>query len=137
MQSFNFLFCLILSEMILHHTDKLSQALQQPRLSSVEGHEIAMLTVKTLEVLRNDESFDLFWEVKKTRDSVNVDEPWLARRQKVPKEHEQGKAPAEFAATPRDEFRRLYYEALDLATASIQTRFDQEGFKGFQMWNSY
>ena len=91
-----------------------------------------MLTVKTLEVLRNDESFDLFWEnVKKTRDSVDVDEPRLARRRKVPKEHEQGKAPTEFAATPRDEFHCLYFEALDLAMASIQTRFDQDGCKVF------
>ena len=48
MQSFNFLFCIVLSEMVLRHTDKLSQTLQQPKLSSVEGHDIAMLTVKTL-----------------------------------------------------------------------------------------
>ena len=52
MQSFNFLFCIVLSEMVLHHTDKLSQTLQQPKLSSVEGHDIAMLTVITLEGLR-------------------------------------------------------------------------------------
>lgn len=49
MQSFKFLFCLILSEMILRHTDKLSQTLQQPKRSSVQGYEIEMLTVKTLE----------------------------------------------------------------------------------------
>ena len=47
MQSFNFLFCIVLSEMVLQHTDKLGQSLQQPKLSSVEGHDdIAMLTVK-------------------------------------------------------------------------------------------
>ena len=51
MQSFNFLFFIVLSEMVLRHTDKLSQTLQQPKLSSVEGHDIAMLTVKTLEGL--------------------------------------------------------------------------------------
>ncbi len=42
---------LLLSEMILRHCDKLSQTLQSPDLSSVEGHEIAMLTVKTLQTL--------------------------------------------------------------------------------------
>ena len=39
MQSFKFLFCLILTEVILRHTDKLSQTLQQPKLSSVEGQQ--------------------------------------------------------------------------------------------------
>ena len=49
MQSFNFLFCIVLSEMILRHTDKLSETLQQQNLSSIEGHDIGMLTVKTAE----------------------------------------------------------------------------------------
>ena len=48
MKNFEFLFCLVLTEMILRHTDKLSQTLQNPKLSSVEGHTVAMLTVKTL-----------------------------------------------------------------------------------------
>ena len=61
MQSFKFLFSLILSEVILRHTDKLSQTLQQPKLSSIEGHGVAMLTVKTLEGLRTYSNFDLFW----------------------------------------------------------------------------
>ena len=89
MQSFKFLFSLFLSEMILRHTDKLSQTLQQP---SVEGHGVAMLTVRT------DQNFDLFWKkVEKTRDHLDVDEPWLARRRKLPRRFEQGSAPAEFA----------------------------------------
>ena len=114
MKSFKFLFCLILSEMILRHTDKLSQTLQQPMLSSVEGHEVAMLTVKTLEGLRTDDNFDLFWQkVEKTRDQLDVDEPQLARRRKVPRRFEQGSAPAEFAVSPKDEYRRVYFEALD------------------------
>ena len=37
MQSYNFLFCPILSEVILQHTGKLSETLQQPELSCVEG----------------------------------------------------------------------------------------------------
>ena len=51
MKCFKFLFCLVLTEMILRHTDKLSETLQAPKLSGVEGHEIAMLTVKTLKGL--------------------------------------------------------------------------------------
>ena len=80
MQSFKFLFGLLLSEVILRHTDKLSRTLQQPKLSSVEGHGVAMLTVKTLENLRTDDNYELFWQkVEKTRDQLDVDEPQLAR----------------------------------------------------------
>ena len=119
MKSFKFLFCLFLSEMILRHTDKLSQTLQQPMLSSVEGHEVAMLTVKTLEGLRTDDNFDLFWQkVEKTRDQLDVDEPQLARRRKVPRRFEQGSAPAAFAVSPKDEYRRVYFKALDLAVTT-------------------
>ena len=49
MQTYQFLFALILSEMILRHTDMLSKTLQNPKLSSTEGHEVAMLTARTPE----------------------------------------------------------------------------------------
>lgn len=42
--------------MILH-TDKLSETLQSPKHSGIEGHEIVMLTVKTLESLQTDNNF--------------------------------------------------------------------------------
>lgn len=35
----------------------------------------------------------------------------------------------EFPASPKDEYRRLYLEALNLAVTSINSRFDQKGFK--------
>ena len=60
MKCFKFLFCLVLTEMILRHTDKLSETLQAPKLSGVERHEIAMFTVKTLKGLRINENFNLF-----------------------------------------------------------------------------
>ena len=86
MQSFKFLFGLILSELILRQIDKLSQALQQPKLSRVEGHEVSMLTVKTLGGLRTDDNFDLLWEkVEKARNQLEVHEPQLARRRKASK----------------------------------------------------
>ena len=69
MQSFKFLFCLILFEMILQHTDKFRQTLQQPKFSSVEGHTVEIHTVKTLEGLQTYHNFELFWKkVEKTTD---------------------------------------------------------------------
>ena len=115
MQSFKFLFRLVLFEIILSHTDKLSQTLQQPQLSSIEGHGVAMLTVKTLESLRTSGNFDLFWQkLEKTREQLDVDKPEPARRRKVTKRFEQGSAPSEFAVSLKDEYRWVYFEALDL-----------------------
>ena len=132
MQSFKFLFGLVLSETILRHTDKLSQTLQQPQLSSVEGHGVAMLTVKTLESLQTSGNFDLFWQkLEKTREELDVDKPEPARRRKVPKRFEQGSAPPEFPVSLKDEYRQVYFEALDLAVTSIRSRFDQKGFKTY------
>ena len=132
MQCFKFLFCLVLTEMILRHTDKLSETLHALKLSGVEGHEIVMFTVKTLKTLRTDVNFNLFWQkIEKMINELYVDEPQLARRRKAPRRFEQGKPPAEFAATPKDEYHQVYFETLDLATTSICSRFDQKGFKIF------
>ena len=74
----------------------------------------------------------MLWEkVEKARDQLDVDEPQLARRRKVPKRYEQGSAPAEFAVSVKEEYRRVYFEALDLAMTTIHSRFDQKGFKTF------
>lgn len=91
MEKFRFVFGLLLSEMILRHCDKLSQTLQSPNLSSVEGHEIAMLTVKTLQTLRSVENFNLFWKkVELRRSEWDVEEPQLPRRRKTPRRYEEG-----------------------------------------------
>ena len=132
MQTFKFFFCITLSEMILRHTDKLTQTLQQPSLSSVEGHAVSMLTVLTLTGLRTEGNFDLLWEkVLKIKEEVDVGDPQLPRKRKVPRRYEEGMAESEYPHSPKDEYRRIYFEALDLAVSSIRSRFDQKGFKIF------
>ena len=43
-------------------------------LSSIEGHDIVMLTVKTLEGLRNENDFELFWQkMEKMRVQFDID----------------------------------------------------------------
>ena len=54
-----------------------------------------MLTVKTLEGLRNENDFELFWQ--KMRVQFDIDEPLLPRKRKVSQRFETGIAPAEFA----------------------------------------
>lgn len=129
MGTFRFLFGLILSEMILRHTDKLSQSLQNPKLSSTEGYEIAMLTVKTLQSLRTDINFGLLWDkTESIRVKWNVDEPQFPRKRKMPKRFEQGTGEASFHTSVNDLYRQVYFEAIDLAVSSIKQRFEQPGY---------
>ena len=62
MSKFSFLFSVVLGEMILRHTDNLSKTLQHKGFSASEGQEIARLTIQILDTIRNEGSFDLFWE---------------------------------------------------------------------------
>lgn len=62
---------------------------------------------------------------------VNVNNPTLPRKRKVPKRFEQGDAPAEFHSTPKNHYRQVYYEALDLLVQAIDDRCNQSGYRTY------
>ena len=59
MSSFDFLFGTVLGEQLLRHSDNLSKALQGSHVSAAKGQAVAMMTVKALELLRQDDMFSL------------------------------------------------------------------------------
>ena len=70
-------------ELRLKHTDNLSKALQNPKLSSSEGQQLAELTRKTLSSIRTDDSFDLFWsKVISFQNTLDVNDPVLPKEAK-------------------------------------------------------
>ena len=131
MQQFDFFWGVTLGELILRHTDNLSHTLQKADISAAEGQKIAGLTVKTLQSLRTDSNFQLFWEkITREADQQQVNEPSLPRRRKTPRRFESGNTDGySFASTPVDHYRWVYYEAIDLITTCINNRFDQPGYK--------
>ncbi len=62
MQSFDFFFGVLLSELILRHSDNLSKTLQSPKVSAAEGQSIAKMTLVTVKSIRSESSFELFWD---------------------------------------------------------------------------
>ena len=129
MEKFSFLFGVVLGKLLLSHADNLSKSLQVKTLTAIEGQEQAKLTIKTLQSIRTEEMYDLFWtEVTKVSDDLNVDEPCLPRSRKRQRRHEIGSAEPEFSDSPKDYYRAVYFEALDLIVSSITQRFDQQGF---------
>ena len=94
---------------------------------------MAQKTIATLQTLRDEAKFDLFWErLLAQQSSLYVDAPELPRRRKQPQRFELGIAKAEFCEDVKAMYRQQYYEALDFIISSITAWFDQPGFKMYR-----
>ena len=63
---------------MLKNTDNLSITLQNLKLSSLEGQQIAVLTRKTFECIRTNDSFSLFWsKFMSKQEMLDVNDPVL------------------------------------------------------------
>ena len=91
MQTYGFFFGMSLARLVLCHGDNLSVALQSSNMSDSEGQQIAALTVSSLEKLRTDAAFSIFWEstVRKSND-FDMAEPQLPRKRRRTQRHEPG-----------------------------------------------
>jgi len=103
------------------------------KLSAAEAKAIAVMTNTTLASLRNDAHYNLFWQkvIAMAKENM-VEDPKLPRKRKRPVRYEDGNAAAEFHSTPKDYYRQIYCEALDLIAQSIKDRFEQSGYKVYK-----
>ena len=62
-------------------------------------------------------------------------EPSLPRKRKRPPRYEVGNAKAEVRTTEEDQYRQIYYQAIDTIVGTIRDRFDQEGYKTLDLEN--
>lgn len=132
MQTFDFYFGLVMGECLLRNVDNLSKTLQKKSFSASEGQLVASQTKKTLLSMRSEECFDLFWKkVNQMTSNVDVNDPVLPRKKRVPMRYEEGSAAPEYHSTPETLYRQVYYEALDLAVQTINDRFDQPGYRSY------
>ncbi len=130
MMSFDFFFGVSLGELLLKHSDNLSKTLQASSMSAAEGQKIADMTVRTLQSIRSDENFLLFWKsINQKAKDHGIDEPVLPRRRKRPRRYEDGASEGDVPESVESLYRRTYYEALDLIIRGIKERFDQPGYK--------
>jgi hypothetical protein len=109
--------------------DNLSRSLQSKTISACEGQRLVSITLTTLEKIRSDDCFDLFWDyIEVKRSSVTVAPPALPRRRKAPRRFEIGEATPDYPTTAEDHYRRIYFEAIDLVVGCIKDRFNQKGY---------
>ena len=77
------IFGLMLGELILNHTDNLSCTLQKTTISAAQGQSVAKLTVNTLQKIRNDQSFELFWKnVENKASLLGISDPQYLVKEK-------------------------------------------------------
>ena len=119
MRSFNFFLGLILSQRILSHTDNLSKTLQEVKMSAADGQFNANLTKEVLIKIRNENCFEKFYDtvVRKKEMHPSISQPELPRRRRAPARFEIGNETPHFPETPKDPYRKVYFEALDLIIA--------------------
>ena len=80
------------------------------------------MTVKTIQSLRTDEKFCA--KVERVVNDVDVEYPSLPRKRKAPKRYDSGSCGSDPPASVHDDYRPIFFEAIDLICCSIQTRFD-------------
>lgn len=60
-------------------------------MSAAEGQKVAAMTVATLQSIRSDDNFDLFWKrIIEMAGEKEIDEPVLPRRRKLPRRYDDG-----------------------------------------------
>ena len=106
----------------------LSRTIQAKSTSAAEAQLIANFT--TIQKIREDMQYDLFWEkLLKLVDVMDISPPQLPRRIKRPARPEDGYGSGHYPASPKDCYRQLYYEARDNTVNCLIQRFDQPGYK--------
>lgn len=141
MESFSFFFGLNLGRKLYAHTDNLSKTLQKENMSAIKGQELAELTMKVLQGMRNDRDYDLFYSsVTKAATSVSdISNPAAPRKRKRPRYNilqfvEGNPRPsgeAYYPETAHAHFKAIYMEAIDVIVSSVKDRFNQPAFKVF------
>ena len=137
MQTFDFFFGLSLGERLFSHSDNLSKTLQSTKMSAVSGQRLAQLTNSVLESIRNDDSFSAFYSVVlcQSKDHA-ISYPVLPRKRRAPARIEVGSGQPTFPETPKDHYRRFYFEAIDLIVNAIEQRFSQPSFAAYEKMES-
>ena len=137
MEFFKFYSGLQLGRKLYTHTNNLSKTLQQEKMSAIKGKLLADLTVQTLEGIRNDHDYNLFYKsVEKSAGKIKaVSKPTLPRKWNTPNysilQFVEGNWEIHHSGTAHAYFKAIYNKAIDTIISPIQGRFEQLGFKVF------
>ena len=115
MRKFNFLFCCVLGKKVLSSTDNLSRAVQSPKISFVDGQNLATQVVRILEEERSDIAFENISITLETQRNLDIDDPKESRRKVSGKQ-----------LTVKDAYRAIFF--FFVVVTGIRERFNQNDF---------
>ena len=109
----------------MQHSDNLSISLQHDAITAPEGQQLATLTIDVLKSVCKEEKFKGFYDsVLLHQSEFDSDAPTLSRKRRAPWWHQIGLTDSNFHSTSEDNYRQIFYEALDLVIQSITSRFN-------------
>ena len=104
-------------------------------MSAAEGQEIAVTTVKTLEGIRTDECFDLFWlKVNGFVSAHEIADPKLPRRRKQPRRLDDGLSSGDFHESPKQYYKQQYFKRLTLSLTVFPIALISQVIKFILIW---
>ena len=146
MESFELYFGLHLGARLYSHTDNLARSVQNKGMSACSSKRLANLTIQTLETLRNEERYENFYEtvLKTAKLHQFVNPPTLKRKRRAPNysilqfiEGSYQSEEAHHPSSPKENYRTIYYEALDCLINSLKERFTQPSLVAYDMLESF
>ena len=146
MESFELYFGLHLGARLYSHTDNLARSVQNKGMSACSSKRLANLTIQTLETLRNEERYENFYEtvLKTAKLHQFVNPPTLKRKRRAPNysilqfiEGSYQSEEAHHPSSPTENYRTIYYDALDCLINSLKERFTQPSFVAYDMLESF
>ena len=138
MTNFKFFYGLQLGYTLYALTDNLSKAMQSKKMSAISSQRLANLTIPTIEKMRSENSASLFFEsvVQKAGKHHHVEGPSVSRKRKTPNysilqyvHGYQSSSKDHQPSTPEQQYRVIYYEAINLFVCSLKERFHQPTYQ--------
>ena len=124
LERFSTYFGLKLSYIIFSGTEQTSINLQSKNTSIQEAVKCAEVALSYLNRLRKDDMFKQFFTSVVKEAEEYTEEPVLPRHKRPPRRIDEGAAPHRFTSV-EDYYRSLYFEALDVVSEQISSRFCQ------------
>ena len=91
------------------------------------------LTIDVLKSIRKEDNFKNFYDrVLLHQSEFDIDAPTLCHKRRAPRWLQIGLTDTNFHTTPEYNYREVFYEALDLVIESINSRFNQLGYKVYR-----
>ena len=129
LQTFDLFFGVMLSERLFGITDSLSSSLQGKNITAFDAKHAAETVCKTLTGLRTDSEFDAFWKSAITKSQqMQLSEPALPRTRRLPRRFDGG-SEAHVYSTPKEFYRKTYFEFVDTMNGELTRRFDQKNYE--------